>query len=475
MKKMNALNNVKIGFKDVALLFVMVAAVLVIFVMSMLNYSKTYDSAVKDAEDNIKERAEQCSTELEKIFAVKYEVLNYIASLQEIKSMDWQEQYQYLAGKAGGLGFIHMFIMYEDGTGHYVQGNSIIDQANEPFFRNVMKNETYITEPYINGGVATITLCTSIYRGDKKVGALCAVMRVDDIYNAVEDMQGNTTAVVITSTGKFIAADKADYVIRNLNLYDKMNEDSKNKEFISRGIESRITVVGDVVYEGQDYYAAMCKIPYGDWSMFVKVRKQDVVGNLENILAIQIASVVLLVFILIGTARFIHKMTTREKMAFVDSLTGINNRARCNIILDKMETNKKEDVMVVNFDLNDFKQINDTLGHEVGDEVLKVFGRILLKTFGKNGFVGRMGGDEFIVVLTGKEVALYEHLIQDMKDAVSNYNALSNLKYKLSVSYGNAVRRGNDSDSKTMEQLYAEADKNMYFYKETFKKARAAT
>lgn len=473
MKKMSTFNNVKIGLKDIAMLIVMVAAVVVLFVMSMVNYSRTYDTTISNAEESTIERAKQCAAELDSIFGKKFETLNYIASLPEINEMNWATQYNYLKDKAERLGFVHMFIMTEDGKGCYVKDNTVKDQSSEPFYRNVMNNETYITEPYLGSDQKIITICTSIYDGNKKVGSLCAVMDVDDIYKAVESMQGNTTAVVINSTGKYIAADDMSYVTRSLNIYDKVNEVSENKDFITEGIEKSENILGTLIIDGNEYYASMNPIKYGDWYIVVRVLKNDLIGNLQKILITQEASVVLLVLILASTSRFVYKITTREKIAFVDSLTSVNNRARCNIMLDKLDTNRREKVMIVNFDLNDFKEINDTYGHNVGDEALKHFAKLLNKSFGKNGFVGRMGGDEFVVILTGKDTDKYEELLQDFKDNVQSFNNSSSTKYKLSIAYGNAVRDAN-SEEKTISELYDEADRNMYFYKETFKKARAA-
>ena len=58
----------------------------------------------------------------------------------------------------------------------------------------------------------------------------------------------------------------------------------------------------------------------------------------------------------------------------------------------------KNPVIIFNFDLDSFKQINDTQGHHVGDEVLIAFVDILKRVFSQSAFVGRTGDDEFIVV-----------------------------------------------------------------------------
>ena len=73
MKKMSTFNNVKIGLKDIAMLIVMVVAVVVLFVMSMVNYSRTYDTTISNAEESTIERAKQCAAELDSIFGKKFE------------------------------------------------------------------------------------------------------------------------------------------------------------------------------------------------------------------------------------------------------------------------------------------------------------------------------------------------------------------------------------------------------------------
>ena len=84
-----------------------------------------------------------------------------------------------------------------------------------------------------------------------------------------------------------------------------------------------------------------------------------------------------------------------------DDLTGLPNRAllkdRINVAIEAAKRNRKK-VGVMMLDLDHFKRINDTLGHHVGDELLKVVAERIVKSLRKSDTAARMGGDEFVVV-----------------------------------------------------------------------------
>jgi diguanylate cyclase (GGDEF)-like protein len=87
-----------------------------------------------------------------------------------------------------------------------------------------------------------------------------------------------------------------------------------------------------------------------------------------------------------------------ERMANRDPLTGLGNRRRVELELEHFEDQKKT-FCIMMFDVNGFKQINDTLGHLAGDQVLKQFATELKSAFRPTDFIGRWGGDEFVAVL----------------------------------------------------------------------------
>ena len=90
------------------------------------------------------------------------------------------------------------------------------------------------------------------------------------------------------------------------------------------------------------------------------------------------------------------------RLALFDSLTGLANRQRMRLSLDKtllMQSGGPTDTGLFLLDLDRFKAVNDTLGHQVGDELLKQVAARLQRTIGDAGLVGRLGGDEFQVVI----------------------------------------------------------------------------
>lgn len=148
-----------------------------------------------------------------------------------------------------------------------------------------------------------------------------------------------------------------------------------------------------------------------------------------------------------------------NEIAYSDPLTGLSNRAHCELMMRELdETNAN--FSMVNMDVNGLKIINDTLGHSEGDRFLKGFGQIL-KIFFKNAdLVGRMGGDEFVVIL--KDIGLLE-----AKDRMDALTALlykmnkSESTFKYEASYGVADSREIAIGKKSAE-VYRLADERMY-------------
>ena len=157
-----------------------------------------------------------------------------------------------------------------------------------------------------------------------------------------------------------------------------------------------------------------------------------------------------------------------HKLAYTDSLTNISNRTAIDIMFKKLENNYKVRVIIVCFDLNDFKYVNDNYGHHIGDELLCVFSKILNKTLGKVGFIGRMGGDEFIAILVNKAIKEVQIKFKEIDQLILTYN--NNSIYKIKISYGYEVREVGSTDS--LLDIYKNADEKMYNFKKRCKEVK---
>ena len=91
-----------------------------------------------------------------------------------------------------------------------------------------------------------------------------------------------------------------------------------------------------------------------------------------------------------------------QELAYTDELTGLGNRRHiAKFLIDEFREAQlsRNALSFISMDLDDFKEINDSYGHKAGDLILRAVGHALQETVRENDFVGRMGGDEFVIIL----------------------------------------------------------------------------
>jgi diguanylate cyclase (GGDEF)-like protein/PAS domain S-box-containing protein len=152
-----------------------------------------------------------------------------------------------------------------------------------------------------------------------------------------------------------------------------------------------------------------------------------------------------------------------EQLAWYDSLTGLPNR---NLLRETMRdlvmtaANRRRRIAVMLIDLDRFKDVNDTLGHLVGDALIKSVAQVLRETVGSAGLVARLGGDEFVVLVNEfehrQEVAL---LAARLAQALHRTDFVPNVDTQVSASIGVALF---PEHGREMSTLLKNADAAMY-------------
>ena len=152
-------------------------------------------------------------------------------------------------------------------------------------------------------------------------------------------------------------------------------------------------------------------------------------------------------------------------MAYVDSLTGLFNRAKCQQIFGFLDKSPA-DYAIVSIDMNGLKLVNDKHGHMAGDALIKAFANVFKQSLAGVGTAIRMGGDEFLAIVRSEHVAEVDaslaKLLQLQKECKEE------LPIPLEAAYGVAYRR-ECGENATAESVYHEADKRMYDMKSHMK------
>ena len=154
--------------------------------------------------------------------------------------------------------------------------------------------------------------------------------------------------------------------------------------------------------------------------------------------------------------------------AHIDRLTGISNRDAFNRELSsalQRVSEKSARLGIILLDLDDFKEINDTRSHEVGDEVLKTLAARLMRNMPSAQYISRMGGDEFILLFEGNEIdeTVIFTLCGDIQNIINEpFNVLHG-EVNVTASIGAALY---PEDGKNARELMGAADQAMYHAKQ---------
>jgi len=225
-------------------------------------------------------------------------------------------------------------------------------------------------------------------------------------------------------------------------------------------------------FETRDYYIVnYLPIDAADWIYFETnifvILAYTVNNNLLNY------GILLFISIVISIMYVVYR-EERDKIKYYstfDVMTGVYNRRtgldKLNSIYKKYGNNTKS-TTVCFIDINGLKEVNDELGHIIGDELIMNVVKVIKENIRNNDFISRFGGDEFLIVLTNINAEEAEFVWTRINNEFNRINREQDNPYNISVSHG--IYEFTANENETLDSLINKADAKMYEEKRHIKK-----
>lgn len=352
----------------------------------------------------------------------------------------------------------------------YLNNGETYDVSEKEYFIRAMQGNKTIAQPVnsIIGNEYRIVFTVPIQRDGTVIGVIGGSFNMSDMKKMVfysSEYETKGYSLIMNSEGNLITVEDDKVEDGTYNFFEYY----KGATFLETSVEdvnsyfkSEQSHSFKIKFNEEELYVTIAPIGINDWFIGSVIPVEELekefafVSENEVILFIEIGSgfVIYLLYVLSVTKK---QQRNLMKKASIDQLTGFYNKLSMQRITQKI-IDQEEAFSMLLLDLDDFKNINDTYGHFVGDQVLIAVSSCIKDTLRKNDIIGRVGGDEIMIVLRGMQ---NEKMVckkcDDLITAIASYEFKQN--FKVSCSIG-VVYYPNDATS--FNELYKKADDALY-------------
>jgi diguanylate cyclase (GGDEF)-like protein len=287
-------------------------------------------------------------------------------------------------------------------------------------------------------------------------GGAIKIEYIDDMLNKFKTKH-NFTVIFYNKMGDVVLSQRRENGIKNISEDEKLN----NYKHL---ILSKKSHMIEYKQDGVLHIISTKYIPELDLYLSVEANLKDFTKNVTNVFYFNLLVSLIMTIIIAFVVYFIIRNYSNklERLSNFDTLTRISNRRdfenKFSVLLG-LQQRKKQDLALVFLDIDDFKSVNDNLGHQVGDAVLKRVADILKRSVRETDLVARWGGEEFILVLINSSLEDSQKTVELLRNSIELDIELKKIVgYNITASFGLTMYKDNDSKDK----IITRADDAMY-------------
>lgn len=439
---------------------------------SELNAKNTVTKSMTSTAQICARNLQEQITQLEKVGGPIAEILENEETLDSEYAVKLAE----VAMKYSGAYMV--YICDETGSGINKKGEeiSIADRDYYDVVSQTTSTEYIYTMDDGELGINAIIMTVPIVR-ESGTGHLLLFYMLNNIETAVKqaDFTAWTIETLIDEDGNIMATfGSANQWEKGGNIFEELQKDNATavRQMKSR-MGGKTSGMSSVEMNGDKN--ALIYVPVGleDWTLVVGIDQiyidrqvSQQWKNFKDMMYQLVVVIAVFVFIIVAVniASKIYNSRRRkqlEEKADTDLLTGLNNKlATERKIKEFIAHNPNARSMMFILDIDNFKKINDTMGHAFGDEVLRSLGNQIGVIFRATDIIGRAGGDEFIIFLKNiADPAIIRKEARKVENFFKDFKAGEYTKYSATASIGVAIYPDEGTD---FEAIYKAADQALY-------------
>lgn len=374
------------------------------------------------------------------------------------------------------------YVADADGKAFDIEGNEI-NVSGEDWFEDaregISDGSSYVSEALPEDGDYVITIAAPSADGK----GLAAVRITADFFKnipSLSEFDGRTQYIFADPGGVILSAVGGRGLLKGSNIFEGklLFTGSEPASVIKRNILGEHSGIAYCSLDGEDRALIYRPVKSNGWKVmelatgsYIDTETEKYFAPSKNVyIRITVALIAFLAYIIVMNLviGMIYRQDQKKlkSKAETDLLTGVLNKISTQQTIQEYldMVGEEEPGMLMLFDIDNFKKINDTRGHAFGDEVLKAVGQQLPTIYRTTDIVGRLGGDEFCVFLKDiPDENARIHMGEVTAGFFRDFKVGEYSKYDVTASIGAAMF---PKDGKDFDELYKAADKAVYAAKE---------